>query len=111
MNIADLGLCAGVVSLQTHQVRLSDRAAPSLTVFLGSKNQQKVKLNSKRDKLKFSFRMYDLDGDGQISKDELFTVLEQMVEGIDPEELRRISERFITEIDISDVSNETYWMV
>merc|ERR1711953_1255051 len=72
-----------------------------------SKNEQKVKLNSKRDKLKFSFRMYDLDGDGQISKDELFTVLEQMVEGIDPEELRRISERFITEIDISDVSSET----
>ena len=63
-----------------------------------------MKLNSKRDKLKFSFRMYDLDGDGQISKDELFTVLEQMVEGIDPEELRRISERFIMEIDISDVS-------
>ena len=50
--------------------------------------------------------MYDLDGDGQISKDELFTVLEQMVEGIDPEELRRISERFITEIDISDVSSQ-----
>ena len=79
-----------------------------MRVFLGSKNEHKVKLNSKRDKLKFSFRMYDLDGDGQISRDELFTVLEQMVEGIDPEELRRISERFITEIDISDVSNETH---
>merc|ERR1712018_143794 len=67
-----------------------------------SKNEQKVKLNSKRDKLKFSFRMYDLDGDGQISKDELFTVLEQMVEGIDPEELRKIAERFVQEIDVSD---------
>ena len=88
-------------------MRQRDQATSSFIVFPASKNEQKVKLNSKRDKLKFSFRMYDLDGDGQISKDELFTVLEQMVEGIDPEELRRISERFITEIDISDVSSET----
>merc|ERR1712062_959317 len=69
-----------------------------------SRNKKKVKLNSKEDKLKFSFRMYDLDGDGQISKDELFTVLAQMVDGIEQKELNKIAERFIEEIDISDVS-------
>ena len=50
--------------------------------------------------------MYDLDGDGQISKDELFTVLAQMVEGIDQKELNKIAERFIDEIDLSDVSDD-----
>ena len=77
-----------------------------LTLSHSSKNPKKVKLNSKADKLRFSFRMYDLDGDGQISKDELFTVLAQMVEGIDQKELNKIAERFIDEIDLSDVSDD-----
>jgi len=61
-----------------------------------------VKLNSKRDKLLFSFRMYDLDGDGQISKDELLAVLTMMVDGLDKKELDKIAERFVEEIDKSD---------
>ena len=32
-----------------------------------SKNNAKNKMNTKRDKLLFSFRMYDLDGDGAIT--------------------------------------------
>ena len=33
-----------------------------------SKKEERNKMNSKKDKLMFSFRMYDLDGDGEISK-------------------------------------------
>ena len=34
----------------------------------------------------------------------MFTVLAQMVDGIEQKELNKIAERFIEEIDISDVS-------
>ena len=77
-----------------------------------SKNEARNKLNSKREKLMFSFRMYDLDGDGEISKvryqkllklgkfsvfqAELLAVLTMMVEGIDQKELDKIAEKLIT---------------
>ena len=39
----------------------------------------KNKLNTREEKLKFAFRMYDLDGDDKISRDELLAVLHMMV--------------------------------
>jgi len=35
--------------------------------------------NSREGKLKFAFKLYDLDDDDKISKDELFSVLQMMV--------------------------------
>merc|ERR1711935_212346 len=57
---------------------------------------------SKRQKLKFAFRMYDLDGDGEISKDELVAVLSMMCDGMDDKELNKIAEKFVQEIDHSE---------
>jgi calcineurin B family protein 1 len=53
------------------------------------------KLNSRRDKLKFAFRMYDLDSDNQISKEEVLAVLTMMVgtdDNISEEQLRKVKE-------------------
>merc|ERR1719190_101486 len=43
------------------------------------KNAEKNKLNTRMEKLHFAFRMYDLDGDDKISKEELLAVLTMMV--------------------------------
>merc|ERR1712032_1705396 len=57
--------------------------------------------NMKKDKLMFSFRMYDLDNDGSISVDELLAVLTMMVDSIEEAELCKIAEKFVQEIDHS----------
>jgi len=64
------------------------------------KNAEKNKLNSRQEKLKFAFRMYDLDGDDHISKKELLAVLTMMVgDNITEEQLNSIAERTIMEAD------------
>jgi calcineurin B family protein 1 len=64
------------------------------------KNMDKNKLNTRMEKLHFAFRMYDLDGDDKISREELLAVLTMMVgANICPEQLVSIAERTIIEAD------------
>ena len=64
------------------------------------KNYDKNKMNSRTDKLRFAFRMYDLDGDDKISKEELLAVLTMMVgANISEDQLVSIAERTIMEAD------------
>eukprot|EP00090_Calanus_glacialis_P003805 TRINITY_DN12840_c0_g1_i1.p1 TRINITY_DN12840_c0_g1~~TRINITY_DN12840_c0_g1_i1.p1 ORF type:complete len:195 (+),score=67.84 TRINITY_DN12840_c0_g1_i1:57-641(+) len=59
------------------------------------------KMNSRMEKLHFAFRMYDLDGDDKISKQELLAVLTMMVgQNISTEQLISIAERTIMEADL-----------
>uniref|UniRef100_A0A224XLG3 Putative ca2+/calmodulin-dependent protein phosphatase calcineurin subunit b n=2 Tax=Panstrongylus TaxID=65342 RepID=A0A224XLG3_9HEMI len=59
-------------------------------------------LNSRESKLRFAFKMYDLDNDDMISRDELLAVLHMMVgANISEEQLTSIAERTILEADIS----------
>ncbi|BES90558.1 EFh [Nesidiocoris tenuis] len=56
--------------------------------------------NSREQKLKFAFKMYDLDNDDLISRDELQAVLHMMVgANISEEQLTSIAERTILEAD------------
>jgi len=58
------------------------------------------KYNSREEKLKFAFKMYDLDDDDVISRDELLSILHMMVgANISQEQLISIAERTIIEAD------------
>merc|ERR1712156_130980 len=64
------------------------------------KNAEKNKMGSREEKLRFAFRMYDLDGDDKISKEELLAVLTMMVgANISEDQLVSIAERTIMEAD------------
>ncbi|XP_071961763.1 calcineurin B homologous protein 1-like [Antedon mediterranea] len=66
-------------------------------------------VNSVENKLKFAFKMYDLDGDDKISKDELLVVLEMMVgNNITDDQLGLIADRTIKESDQDNVGHITF---
>lgn len=57
-------------------------------------------LNSRSNKLRFAFQLYDLDKDDRISRDELLQVLRMMVGvNISDEQLGSIADRTIQEAD------------
>ncbi|XP_062502258.1 calcineurin B homologous protein 1-like [Corticium candelabrum] len=61
-------------------------------------NQSSV--NSKEEKLRFAFNMYDLDRDGKISAHELTEVLKMMVgSNVSPEQLQSIASLTMKEVD------------
>ncbi|XP_004540012.1 calcineurin B homologous protein 1 [Maylandia zebra] len=65
-----------------------------------NKNPATEPLNSRTNKLLFAFRLYDLDRDDKISRDELLQVLRMMVGvNISDEQLGSIADRTIQEAD------------
>ena len=73
------------------------------------KNPSKNKLNTREDKLHFAFRMYDLNGNDYVSKEELLAVLTMMVgNNISTEQLISIAERTIHEADLDKVLEEYF---
>lgn len=71
-----------------------------LARFRQPKKLRPNKLNSRTDKLRFAFKMYDLDDDDSISRDELLSILQMMVgDNIGQEQLNSIAERTILEAD------------
>jgi len=65
-----------------------------------SKVDNELNLNSREEKLRFAFNMYDLDNDDKISRTELLNVLHMMVgANISEEQLGSIADRTIQEAD------------
>lgn len=57
-------------------------------------------VNSRQEKLKFAFSMYDLNKNGYITRDEFKFILNMMVgSNITPDQLESIADRTITEAD------------
>ncbi|CAH0385459.1 unnamed protein product [Bemisia tabaci] len=73
-----------------------------LARFRPIKKGKENKLNSREEKLKFAFNLYDLDNDDKISRDELLAILHMMVgANISEDQLSSIAERTILEADLN----------
>ncbi|XP_067875261.1 calcineurin B homologous protein 2 [Heterodontus francisci] len=58
-------------------------------------------INSRTNKLRFAFQLYDLDRDGKISREELIQVLRMMLEAqVTEDQLESITDRTIQEADL-----------
>lgn len=80
-----------------------------LATFRTIKKSQESTLNSREEKLRFAFRMYDLDDDETISRDELLNILTMMVgANISETQLVSIAERTILEADQSGNGKITF---
>ena len=57
---------------------------------------------NEEEKIKFLFKVYDIDGDGYVTKDELFVILKSLVgNSLNNSQLEQISEKTISDIDSS----------
>jgi len=80
-----------------------------LARFRTIKKSKENKLNSREEKLRFAFKMYDLDDDETISRDELLNILHMMVgANISQDQLNSIAERTIVEADQSGSGKITF---
>lgn len=71
-----------------------------LARFRPVKQNDEDRLNSKLDKLRYAFNIYDLDSDDKITKDELLSILRELVgANISDEQLANIADRTIMEAD------------
>lgn len=71
-----------------------------LARFRAIKKNKQNKLNNREEKLRFAFKMYDLDDDNKITREELLAVLHMMVgANISSDQLASIADRTILEAD------------
>ena len=55
---------------------------------------------NEEEKLRFLFKIYDIDGDGYVTKDELFVILKSLVgSSLNNSQLEQISEKTISDVD------------
>ncbi|GAB0088749.1 calcineurin B homologous protein 1 [Sergentomyia squamirostris] len=98
-------LCDRIVHVffkDCHDDRVNFRQFMNVLARFRPPKANKIKLNSREDKLRFAFKMYDLDDDDMISREELLNILQMMVgENMDQEQLGSIVERTIIEADHS----------
>uniref|UniRef100_A0A182XV11 EF-hand domain-containing protein n=2 Tax=Anopheles stephensi TaxID=30069 RepID=A0A182XV11_ANOST len=80
-----------------------------LAHFRPIKPNKENRLNSREEKLRFAFKMYDLDDDETISRDELLNILQMMVgANISQDQLNSIAERTIVEADTVGVGKISF---
>ncbi|XP_055677231.1 calcineurin B homologous protein 1-like [Lutzomyia longipalpis] len=95
--------------IDSHDDRVNFRQFMNVLARFRPPKANKIKLNSREDKLRFAFKMYDLDDDDVISREELVSILQMMVgENIEQDQLMSIVERTIVEADRSGSGSITF---